>query len=123
MIKRGFSALVAPCGYRYNTNLRAWSLIMNLKLDLWIILGLIGQFAFMGRFLLQWIASERVGKSIIPIHFWYLSIVGSLILLIYAIHRQDPIFILGYSGNSLIYVRNLILIYKEKNSLPPNQSL
>lgn len=90
---------------------------MDLKLDFWLVLGLIGQCAFMGRFLLQWIASERAGRSIIPVYFWYMSITGSLILFAYAVHRQDPIFILGYSGNSLIYIRNLILIYREKKTL------
>lgn len=88
--------------------------IANLRPDFWIVLGLIGQFTFMGRFVLQWIVSERLGRSIIPIYFWYMSIVGSLLLLFYALHRQDPIFILGSSGGSIIYVRNLVLIHRER---------
>lgn len=81
----------------------------------WIIVGLAGQAAFFGRFLLQWVASERAKKSIIPKSFWYLSIFGSMLLLSYSIYRQDPIFILGFSLNCLIYFRNLVLIRNEKN--------
>lgn len=91
-----------------------WPWIASFRPDFWIVLGLVGQFTFMGRFVVQWIASERIGKSIIPVYFWYMSIVGSLLLLLYALHRQDPIFILGYGGGSIIYIRNLILIHKEK---------
>lgn len=91
-----------------------WPWIVNFRPDFWLVLGLVGQFTFMGRFVIQWIASEKMGKSIIPVYFWYMSIVGSLMLLFYALHRQDPIFILGYSGGSIIYIRNLVLIHKEK---------
>ena len=62
----------------------------------WIAFGLVGNAAFATRFLSQWIASERAGRSIIPVAFWYVSIVGSLILLVYAIHRREPIFVLAY---------------------------
>ena len=78
----------------------------------WLILGFVSQAAFMGRFVVQWIASERQGKSVVPISFWYLSCLGSTGLLIYAIIRKDPVFILGQSLGLFIYVRNLILIYK-----------
>jgi lipid-A-disaccharide synthase-like uncharacterized protein len=91
-----------------------WPWIASLRPDFWIALGLIGQVTFMGRFVVQWIVSERLGRSIIPIYFWYMSIVGSLLLFCYALHRKDPIFILGYSGGSIIYIRNLLLIHKEK---------
>jgi len=80
----------------------------------WLILGLVAQFFFFMRFFIQWIASEKKGKSVIPIGFWYLSITGGLLLLIYAIHIKDPIFILGQSMGAFIYARNLILIYKNK---------
>jgi lipid-A-disaccharide synthase-like uncharacterized protein len=93
-----------------------WPWVKNFRPDFWIVLGLVGQITFMGRFFIQWIASEKAGKSIIPIYFWYMSIVGSLLLLLYALHRRDPIFILGYSGGSIIYIRNLILIHKETRS-------
>ena len=80
----------------------------------WIIIGLMGQLLFSWRFILQWITSEKNKRSVIPIGFWYLSIGGSLILLSYAIHRTDPVFILGQSGGLIIYLRNLILIYRER---------
>ena len=83
----------------------------------WFIIGLIGQAFFFMRFLVQWIVSERRGESMIPIAFWYFSIGGSMILLAYAIHRQDPVFILGQSVGSVIYIRNLILISRKKKSL------
>jgi lipid-A-disaccharide synthase-like uncharacterized protein len=79
----------------------------------WIALGFAGQLLFTGRFLVQWIASERKKKSVVPIHFWILSLGGSLILLAYAIHRRDPVFVLGQSAGSFIYIRNLMLIRRE----------
>lgn len=82
----------------------------------WIAFGFAGQFFFFMRFLWQWIASEREGKSVIPVAFWYFSIVGSLILLVYAIQRRDPVFIVGQSTGAFIYVRNLVLIYRQKRS-------
>jgi len=86
------------------------------KLDAWVIVGLIAQAAFTGRFLVQWIASERSGKSVVPISFWYLSLAGSSGLLLYAIVRTDPVFILGQSFGLFVYSRNLALIYREKKS-------
>jgi lipid-A-disaccharide synthase-like uncharacterized protein len=80
----------------------------------WVVFGLGGQLMFTARFLVQWIASERVGRSVVPVVFWYFSIAGGAILLAYAIHRQDPVFILGQSLGVLIYVRNLWLIYAER---------
>ena len=81
--------------------------------DIWIYIGFGGQILFMLRFLIQWIASELQGKSIVPIYFWYFSIGGALILLLYAIHRRDPVFIVGQAGGLVIYIRNLMLIAKE----------
>ena len=88
-----------------------------MTITLWVMIGLIGQAFFFMRFLVQWIVSERRGESMIPIAFWYFSIGGSMILLAYAIHRQDPVFILGQSVGSVIYIRNLILISRKKKSL------
>ena len=85
----------------------------------WLVFGFVGQFFFFMRFFWQWIASERLGKSVIPVAFWYFSIIGSLILLTYAIQRRDPVFIVGQSTGTFIYLRNLILIYREKRSIPP----
>ncbi|OGT77101.1 MAG: hypothetical protein A2W76_03245 [Gammaproteobacteria bacterium RIFCSPLOWO2_12_47_11] len=82
--------------------------------QIWIAIGLMGQLLFSWRFILQWIVSEKNKRSVIPIGFWYLSIGGSLILLSYAIHRADPVFILGQSGGLIIYLRNLMLIYRER---------
>ena len=76
----------------------------------WLAIGLLGQAAFASRFLVQWIASERAGESYVPLSFWYLSITGSLVLLLYAVHRKDPVFVLAYLPNCVVYVRNLVLI-------------
>jgi len=80
----------------------------------WLAIGFGGQIFFTSRFLVQWIASEKAGKSVMPVSFWFLSIGGSLMLLAYAIHRRDPVFTLGQSCGSIIYVRNLHLIHKER---------
>ena len=87
---------------------------MILTAKLWIIIGFIGQAIFASRFLIQWIVSERASKSIIPNIFWWISILGSIILLSYAIHKEDPVFIAGQSCGFLIYARNLYLIKKGK---------
>ncbi|MCG6893862.1 MAG: lipid-A-disaccharide synthase N-terminal domain-containing protein [Desulfobacteraceae bacterium] len=84
---------------------------------LWLGVGFFAQALFSARFLVQWIASERAGKSIVPHLFWWLSIAGSAMLLVYAVHRKDPVFILGQSAGLFIYTRNLYLIHKEKRSL------
>ena len=78
----------------------------------WLIVGFTGQFCFAARFFIQWIASEKAKKSVVPLSFWYFSIFGGLILLIYAIYRLDPVFILGQASGLFIYVRNLVLIQK-----------
>lgn len=83
----------------------------------YLVLGFVGQAVFSGRFLVQWIASERAGRSVVPVTFWVLSVVGSMILLIYAIHRRDPVFIVGQSAGFLIYFRNLWLIQRERRTM------
>tara|TARA_Y100000766_G_C18394283_1_gene359674 strand:- start:149 stop:430 length:282 start_codon:yes stop_codon:yes gene_type:complete len=85
--------------------------------ELWLGIGFVGQGVFASRFWIQWIASEREGRSVIPIAFWFLSVVGGLTLLSYAVYRKDPVFIVGQSTGLLIYSRNLYLIYKEKKNL------
>ena len=90
--------------------------VFGLDLTWWVALGFIGQLLFTGRFVIQWIASERQGKSVVPIHFWLLSLGGSMVLLVYAIHRKDPVFILGQSFGSIVYIRNLMLIQKHAKS-------
>ncbi|HZS34628.1 MAG TPA: lipid-A-disaccharide synthase N-terminal domain-containing protein [Methylomirabilota bacterium] len=78
----------------------------------WLGIGLLGQACFSARFLVQWIASERRRASVVPIYFWYFSIAGGVILLAYAIHRVDPVFILGQGFGLLVYFRNLYFIFR-----------
>ena len=85
-----------------------------MKWDWWVILGFCAQALFSARFLVQWIASEKRKESYIPVIFWYFSLSGGLLLLIYAIHRKDPVFILGQSTGVIIYARNLYFIYKKR---------
>ena len=79
----------------------------------WLIVGFLGQIFFSARFIIQWIYSEINKKSIIPLAFWFFSILGGITLLFYAIHRKDPVFILGQSAGLLIYARNLYFINKQ----------
>ena len=79
---------------------------------IWLIVGFLGQALFFGRFFVQWIASERRKESVIPRSFWFLSIGGGLILLLYSIHRRDPVFIVGQATGLFIYTRNLWFIYR-----------
>ena len=81
---------------------------------LWLIVGFLGQALFSARFLVQWFYSERQKQSVVPIAFWFLSLAGSFTLLAYAIHRKDPVFILGQSMGFLIYTRNLVLIRRTR---------
>lgn len=89
--------------------------------QIWIVIGFIGQTIFASRFLIQWIVSERASKSIIPNIFWWISIVGSIILLSYAIHKEDPVFIVGQSCGFLIYARNLYLIKRRNKKNDPSK--
>jgi len=79
-----------------------------------LIIGFVGQGLFASRFIFQWIFSEKKGESTIPISFWYLSIFGGIGLLTYAIFRKDPVIITGQIFGIFIYLRNLILIYRNK---------
>jgi lipid-A-disaccharide synthase-like uncharacterized protein len=84
------------------------------KLTTWVIIGFIGQLFFTMRFAVQWIVTEKKKESSIPIQFWYLSIMGSILLFSYALYRKDPVFILGQSFGIIVYSRNLFFIYKNK---------
>ena len=88
---------------------------LNSSEIIFLIIGFTGQFIFASRFIVQWIYSEKIGKSSIPIIFWYLSIFGGLGLLVYAIFRKDPVIIVGQLFGIFIYSRNLFLIYKSKD--------
>ena len=79
---------------------------------IWLATGLLGQLMFTARFIVQWIASERAGRSVMPVAFWYLSIAGGLIVLAYGIHKLDPVIILGQLPGVIVYSRNLWLIRK-----------
>ena len=81
---------------------------------IWIGIGLLGQALFTSRFLVQWLVSERRGESVVPTAFWWLSILGGLTLLSYAIWRMDPVFILGQTFGVIVYGRNLILIARKR---------
>ena len=80
---------------------------------IWLGIGFLAQFLFSMRFIVQWIASEKRKESIIPIYFWYFSLAGGILLFFYAIHRKDPVFILGQGMGVFIYIRNLMLIYRK----------
>jgi lipid-A-disaccharide synthase-like uncharacterized protein len=80
----------------------------------WLLLGFGGQALFLGRFVVQWLASERRRRSVVPVAFWYLSIGGALVLLVYALHRRDPVFVAGQGLGVAIYVRNLQLIRRAR---------
>jgi lipid-A-disaccharide synthase-like uncharacterized protein len=83
---------------------------------LWLAIGFTGNALFFSRFLVQWVASERAGRSYVPTVFWWLSIAGSVVLLLYALHRRDPVFTLAYLPNCVVYVRNLMLIRRERRA-------
>lgn len=83
-------------------------------MDLWLVIGFGAQLCFSSRFLVQWVASERAGRSVVPVAFWVFSVVGGAMLLAYAIHRRDPVFISGQAAGLLVYFRNLWLIAREK---------
>ena len=84
---------------------------------MWLAIGLLGQAFFSARFLVQWIASERRRKSVVPYQFWYFSVGGGLTLLAYAIYRHDPVFILGQAAGLFVYARNLYFIRRTPEQL------
>ena len=80
----------------------------------WLVVGLIGQGLFSARFFVQWLQSEKMKKSVIPSAFWYFSMAGGITLLAYAIHRRDPVFIIGQSTGLVIYFRNLQFLWRDR---------
>jgi lipid-A-disaccharide synthase-like uncharacterized protein len=86
------------------------------RLDWWVLLGFVAQGLFTMRFLVQWIASERAGRSVIPLAFWLFSIGGGLLLLIYALYRKDPVFIAGQAFGVFVYLRNLYFVLHERKA-------
>ena len=86
------------------------------NLDWWVLLGFLAQAMFTARFVVQWIASERVGHSVIPLAFWLFSIAGGVLLLIYALQRKDPVFIAGQSFGVFVYLRNLYFVLRDRKA-------
>jgi lipid-A-disaccharide synthase-like uncharacterized protein len=80
----------------------------------WLVIGFLGQGFFFMRFVVQWIASERARRSIIPSAFWFFSVGGGVVLLVYAIYRHDPVFIVGQAMGLFIYARNIFFVLREK---------
>ena len=90
--------------------------VFVLKLSWGVVVGLVGQLMFTMRFLVQWIASERARKSVIPVAFWFFSIAGGLVLFAYALFIRDPVFILGQGAGVFVYLRNLYFVYRERRT-------
>jgi lipid-A-disaccharide synthase-like uncharacterized protein len=86
------------------------------KFDIWLAFGLVAQLMFAARFLVQWIASERAGKSVVPMAFWFFSIGGGLMTFIYGIVKREPVIIFGQLLANIIYIRNVMLIWKNRGS-------
>ena len=88
----------------------------------WVLFGFLGQAAFSARFIVQWIISEKNKKSTIPLAFWYLSLVGGLILFVYALYKKDPVFVVGQGAGLIVYVRNLVLINRQQSNVAAGAS-
>ena len=88
------------------------------RLDWWVFLGIVAQLLFTMRFVVQWIASERAGHSVIPLAFWVFSIAGGILLLVYALYRKDAVFIAGQAFGVFVYVRNLYFVVRDRKDVP-----
>lgn len=96
------------------TEFRAWAYdVFVAQLDTWIMIGWIAQLLFTARFFVQWLASEKAGKSVVPLAFWYFSVAGGGLLFVYALYRKDPVFIVGQGAGLFVYLRNLHLIWND----------
>jgi lipid-A-disaccharide synthase-like uncharacterized protein len=90
------------------------------KFDFWLVFGLAAQLIFAARFLVQWISSERAGKSVIPFAFWFLSVGGGLMTLLYGLVKREPVIIVGQGLATFIYLRNIMLIFRERGRQQDN---
>jgi lipid-A-disaccharide synthase-like uncharacterized protein len=88
--------------------------VFIIKFDGWVVLGFVAQGFFTMRFVVQWIASERARRSVIPVAFWFFSIGGGVLLLVYALYRRDPVFIAGQALGLVVYLRNLYFIAMQR---------
>jgi len=86
------------------------------RLDAWVLLGFIAQGFFTLRFVVQWIASERARRSVIPLSFWLFSIGGGVLLFAYALYRRDPVFIVGQGFGVFVYLRNLYFVLRDRRA-------
>jgi lipid-A-disaccharide synthase-like uncharacterized protein len=89
--------------------------VFVLKFDFWLAFGIVAQLLFTARFLVQWLASEREGNSVMPLSFWYFSMGGGLMTLVYGIVKREPVIIFGQGVATLIYIRNIVLIFRERD--------
>ena len=89
--------------------------VFVMQFDAFVALGFVAQALFSMRFIVQWVASERAGRSVIPTAFWLFSIGGGVLLFAYALYRRDPVFIAGQGGGLFIYLRNLYFVLRERN--------
>lgn len=96
-----------------------WFVAWFSSITLMKIVGLAGQVVFGSRFFVQWLASERLGRSVIPVAFWYLSLVGCVLTFVYALYIEEPVFILSQGGGLLIYSRNLFFVYRDRKRAHP----
>jgi lipid-A-disaccharide synthase-like uncharacterized protein len=87
---------------------------MNTFINGWVLFGFLGQAIFASRFIIQWIVSEKKKESFVPLSFWYLSIAGGIVLLVYSLYKRDPVFAIGQASGLVVYARNLVLIMKKK---------
>ena len=90
--------------------------VFIVQFDGWVLLGFVAQLFFTMRFVVQWLASERAKRSVVPIAFWFFSLGGGALLFVYAIQRRDPVFIAGQGMGLFIYIRNLWLIANERKA-------
>ena len=90
--------------------------VFVVQFDAWVLLGFVAQFLFTMRFVVQWLASERAKRSVVPVAFWFFSLFGGTLLFVYAIQRRDPVFIAGQGMGLFIYIRNLWLIANERKA-------
>lgn len=114
MMVAGFSGRAAAAD---GTESSLMDKLVGVMSDPWVLFGFAAQATFMMRFVIQWIASEKRRRSHVPVVFWYFSLAGGVMLLSYAIKRQDPVFMFGQGLGCLIYIRNLTLIYKRRFEL------
>jgi lipid-A-disaccharide synthase-like uncharacterized protein len=92
--------------------------VFVMQVNWWVLLGYAGQALFAMRFIVQWVASERVGRSVIPMAFWFFSLGGGVLLFAYALYIRDPVFIIGQGLGLFVYLRNLYFVVRERRTMP-----